>query len=186
MELDDGIVTSDNTSPVRTSTRRRRRRIVVSGVIIMQLMIIICCYVIGPSIIRWLSTWMLVILHYFMNLVSDEAEDVPSADDNSIDKKCEPSSSATQLNYIDAEPGPSNVRSSLSTTAALHSSVDSMSGISTPHSPSEQDASPASLDNYDADADFPRWMRLTQPLRFPYIAQIGDEVVYFRQGRFIN
>ncbi|MCP9257230.1 hypothetical protein DINM_000465 [Dirofilaria immitis] len=90
--------------------------------------------------------------------------------------------SASQLNYIDNEPGPSNARSSLSTAAALHSSIDSMSGISTPHSPSEQDASPISLDNYDTDADFPRWMRLTQPLRFPYIAQIGDEVVYFRQG----
>ncbi|KAK6107108.1 WD domain G-beta repeat family protein [Brugia pahangi] len=115
-------------------------------------------------------------------LISDDAEDAPSADDNSIDKKCEPSSSVSQLNYIDTEPGPSNIRSSLSTVAALRSSVDSMSGISTPHSPSDQDASPVSLDNYDADADFPRWMRLTQPLRFPYIAQIGDEVVYFRQG----
>uniref|UniRef100_A0A1I7V9M8 Bromo domain-containing protein n=1 Tax=Loa loa TaxID=7209 RepID=A0A1I7V9M8_LOALO len=115
-------------------------------------------------------------------ILSDEAEDAPSADDNTIDKKCEPSSSASKLYYMDTEPGPSNVRSSLSATAVLHSSVDSMSGISTPHSPSEQDASPASLDNYDADADFPRWMRLTQPLRFPYVAQIGDEVVYFRQG----
>uniref|UniRef100_A0A0R3RTJ3 Bromo domain-containing protein n=1 Tax=Elaeophora elaphi TaxID=1147741 RepID=A0A0R3RTJ3_9BILA len=141
VELDDGVVTSDATSPVRTSTRRRRRI-----------------------------------------LVSDEADDAQSADDNSNDKKYGSSSSASQLNYMDTEPGPSNVRSSLSTLAALHSSVDSMSGISTPHSPSEQDASPTSLDNYDADADFPRWMRITQPLRFPYIAQIGDEVVYFRQG----
>ncbi|MCP9257224.1 Bromodomain protein [Dirofilaria immitis] len=115
-------------------------------------------------------------------VLSDEADDALSADDNSMDKKCELASSASQLNYIDNEPGPSNARSSLSTAAALHSSIDSMSGISTPHSPSEQDASPISLDNYDTDADFPRWMRLTQPLRFPYIAQIGDEVVYFRQG----
>lgn len=105
-----------------------------------------------------------------------------SVDDNLVDKKCEPSSSASQMNYVDAEPGPSNVRSSLST--ALRSSVGSTSGNSTSHSPSEQDGSPASLDNYDADADFPRWMCLTQPLRFPYIAQIGDEVVYFRQGMF--
>ncbi|CAG9530357.1 unnamed protein product [Cercopithifilaria johnstoni] len=115
-------------------------------------------------------------------VLSDEAEDALSGDENSNDKKCEPSSSTSELNYIDAEPGPSNVRSSLSTLTALRSSADSMSGISTSHSPSEQDASPASLDNYDTDADFPRWMRLTQPLRFPYIAQIGDEVVYFRQG----
>lgn len=114
-----------------------------------------------------------------MELVSDEAEDARSADDNSNDKKC----STSELNYMDTEPGPSNVRST-STRTALHSSVDSISGISTSHSPSEQDASPAPTDNYDADADFPRWMRLTQPLRFPYIAQIGDEVVYFRQGRF--
>lgn len=119
--------------------------------------------------------------YYFIRLVPDETGDARSVDDNSNDKKCEPSSSIS-LSYIDAEPGPSNVRSSQST--ALHSSADSMSGISTSHSPSEQDASPISLENYDADADFPRWMRLTQPLRFPYIAQIGDEVVYFRQGRF--
>ncbi|VDK71960.1 unnamed protein product [Onchocerca ochengi] len=141
-ELDDGIVTSDTASPIRTSTRRRRQRIVVS----------------------------------------DEAEDALLADDNSTDRKCELASSASQLNYIDHEPGPSNIRSSHSTTAALHSSMDSTSGISTPHSLFEQDASPISRDNYDADTDFPRWMRLTQPLRFPYIAQIGDEVVYFRQG----
>uniref|UniRef100_A0A915PM02 Bromo domain-containing protein n=1 Tax=Setaria digitata TaxID=48799 RepID=A0A915PM02_9BILA len=110
-------------------------------------------------------------------VMSDETEDAQSAD-----QKCESTTSASQLNYMDSEPGPSNVRSSLSAIAALHSSVDSTSGISTPHSPSEQDVSPTPLDNYDADADFPRWMRLTQPLRFPYIAQIGDEVVYFRQG----
>ncbi|EJW75693.1 hypothetical protein WUBG_13397 [Wuchereria bancrofti] len=140
-EHDESIVTSNITSPIRT-TRRRRQRIVLS----------------------------------------DDAEDAPSVDDNSIDKKCEPCSSASQLNYIDTEPGPSNIRSSLSTVATLRLSVDSMSGISTPHSPSDQDASLVSVDNYDADADFPRWMRLTQPLRFPYIAQIGDEVVYFRQG----
>ncbi|VDP22747.1 unnamed protein product [Onchocerca flexuosa] len=141
-EVDDGIVTSDTASPIRTSTRRRRQRIVVS----------------------------------------DEAEDALSADDNSTDRKCELASSTSQLNYIENEPGPSNIRSSHSTTAALHSSMDSTSSISTPHSLFEQDASPTSRDNYDADADFPRWMRLTQPLRFPYIAQIGDEVVYFRQG----
>ncbi|VDD91305.1 unnamed protein product [Enterobius vermicularis] len=30
--------------------------------------------------------------------------------------------------------------------------------------------------------EFPSWMRLFRPCRFPYIAQIGDVVVYFRQG----
>ncbi|VDM38223.1 unnamed protein product [Toxocara canis] len=30
--------------------------------------------------------------------------------------------------------------------------------------------------------DFPTWMRLVQPLKFPYVAQLDDEVVYFRQG----
>uniref|UniRef100_A0A0N5AL33 Bromo domain-containing protein n=1 Tax=Syphacia muris TaxID=451379 RepID=A0A0N5AL33_9BILA len=30
--------------------------------------------------------------------------------------------------------------------------------------------------------EFPSWMRLVYPCRFPYIAQIGDVVVYFRQG----
>uniref|UniRef100_A0A158Q3Z3 Bromo domain-containing protein n=1 Tax=Dracunculus medinensis TaxID=318479 RepID=A0A158Q3Z3_DRAME len=29
---------------------------------------------------------------------------------------------------------------------------------------------------------FPEWMRIVKPCRFPYIAQIGDKVVYFRQG----
>ncbi|EYC02604.1 hypothetical protein Y032_0099g3203 [Ancylostoma ceylanicum] len=29
---------------------------------------------------------------------------------------------------------------------------------------------------------FPEWMRMTEPRRFPYIAQLGDHVVYFRQG----
>ncbi|VDM67349.1 unnamed protein product [Strongylus vulgaris] len=29
---------------------------------------------------------------------------------------------------------------------------------------------------------FPDWMRMTEPRRFPYIAQLGDHVVYFRQG----
>lgn len=31
-------------------------------------------------------------------------------------------------------------------------------------------------------AEFPSWMRLVRPMRFPYVAQLGDEVVYFRQG----
>ncbi|VDK43871.1 unnamed protein product [Anisakis simplex] len=30
--------------------------------------------------------------------------------------------------------------------------------------------------------EFPTWMRLVQPMKFPYIAQLDDEVVYFRQG----
>ncbi|KJH51587.1 Bromodomain protein [Dictyocaulus viviparus] len=29
---------------------------------------------------------------------------------------------------------------------------------------------------------FPEWMRISEPRRFPYIAQLGDHVVYFRQG----
>ncbi|KAK5979848.1 Bromodomain protein [Trichostrongylus colubriformis] len=29
---------------------------------------------------------------------------------------------------------------------------------------------------------FPDWMRMTEPRRFPFIAQLGDHVVYFRQG----
>ncbi|KAJ1363311.1 Bromodomain and WD repeat-containing protein 3 [Parelaphostrongylus tenuis] len=29
---------------------------------------------------------------------------------------------------------------------------------------------------------FPDWMRISEPRRFPFIAQLGDHVVYFRQG----
>uniref|UniRef100_A0A7I4XXM5 Bromo domain-containing protein n=1 Tax=Haemonchus contortus TaxID=6289 RepID=A0A7I4XXM5_HAECO len=29
---------------------------------------------------------------------------------------------------------------------------------------------------------FPDWMRMTEPRRFPFVAQLGDHVVYFRQG----
>lgn len=29
---------------------------------------------------------------------------------------------------------------------------------------------------------FPEWMRISEPRRFPFIAQLGDHVVYFRQG----
>ncbi|CAD6184954.1 unnamed protein product [Caenorhabditis auriculariae] len=29
---------------------------------------------------------------------------------------------------------------------------------------------------------FPQWMQMTKPRRFPYFAQLGDRVVYFRQG----
>ncbi|VDN05546.1 unnamed protein product [Thelazia callipaeda] len=112
-------------------------------------------------------------------LFRDESREVHFVGDNSMDK-CEPGPSS-QVDFADTEPGPSVIRPVSSRKEALHSSLDT-SGISTPHSPSEQSASPTVLDNYDADTDFPKWMRLTQPLRFPYIAQIGDEVVYFRQG----
>ena len=35
-----------------------------------------------------------------------------------------------------------------------------------------------------AAVEFPEWMRLVKPCRFPYISQIGDVVVYFRQGLY--
>ncbi|MFH4980022.1 hypothetical protein AB6A40_006731 [Gnathostoma spinigerum] len=34
--------------------------------------------------------------------------------------------------------------------------------------------------------EFPNWMRMVRQLRFPYIAQVGDNVVYFRQGLLIS
>lgn len=101
--------------------------------------------------------------------------------------KCEPEPSLSQADCVNADPEPSNVKVDALKIAALRSSMDSTSGISTPQSASEQFSSSAFPDNYsdETKTDFPRWMRLTQPLRFPYVAQIGDEVVYFRQGKFL-
>lgn len=72
--------------------------------------------------------------------------------------------------------------------AVLCSSLDSNSGTSTPQStlnrnrPTENSSGTR---RRRTTTDFPFWMRITQPLRFPYVAQLGDEVVYFRQGHFV-
>ncbi|VDK67744.1 unnamed protein product, partial [Gongylonema pulchrum] len=98
---------------------------------------------------------------------------------------CESSRSTfLPTDYADDQPGPSNVKAAPLNVSELISFIDDNASSVSDSPFSEQPSSAAFPDDSDDEAkvDFPRWMRLTQPLRFPYVAQLEDEVVYFRQG----
>ncbi|WKX91473.1 hypothetical protein Q1695_009928 [Nippostrongylus brasiliensis] len=59
----------------------------------------------------------------------------------------------------------------------VHEDIPSTSNATSPAKKSRQKPKKESfLDS------FPDWMRMMEPRRFPFIAQLGDQVVYFRQG----